>query len=203
MTRLYGGVIIEQMNNKYLISEWEQLRFVPTSIVNNITYGLSLCSIRYEDCICKTITIVREPNTIREQNLYTFIVDSIKINQNIKLLNTNTIIDIINSFGFNIEWVNHISLSVKEYDILCSLYKLGYNYIERLKYSTHNNETYLAVTENILSSYDSDFKPKKMQDLCNTKISENDFKWIEPEHYISISAILGLNLRNKDYDGWS
>lgn len=190
-------------NNKYLITEWEQLRFIPTVKTNNINYGLKLCSIKYNDCICKTLSIIREPGTHKSQTLYTFIVDTVKLDSNITLLDKQTVINIINSFGFNVEWRNQISLSVKEYDILCSLFRLGYNYVQRLKLSVPYNLTYLAVTENVLSTYDTKFIPKKMEDICNIKLTDNDFKWIETEQYISIPTILGINVRNSDYDGWS
>lgn len=191
------------LNNKYLITEWEQLRFIPTVKTNNINYGLKLCSIKYNDCICKTLSIIREPGTHKSQTLYTFIVDTVKLDSNITLLDKQTVINIINSFGFNVEWRNQISLSVKEYDILCSLFRLGYNYVQRLKLSVPYNLTYLAVTENVLSTYDTKFIPKKMEDICNIKLTDNDFKWIETEQYISIPTILGINVRNSDYDGWS
>ena len=191
------------LNNKYLITEWEQLRFIPTVKTNNINYGLKLCSIKYDNCICKTLSIIRDPDTHKSQTLYTFIVDTVKLDSNIALLDKQTIINIINSFGFNIEWRNQISLSVKEYDILCSLFRLGYNYVQRLKLFVPYNLTYLAVTENVLSTYDTKFIPKKMEDICNIKLTDNDFKWIETEQYISIPTILGINVRNSDYDGWS
>ena len=181
-------------NTRYLISEWEQIRYIPNIKVNGVTYSLILNCIRDEEYICKTLSIIKSPEKVYSDTLYTFIVETTKYNENIKLLSRQEILNIVNSFGFDIEWTNSIKLSMKEYDILCSLYRLGYNYVQRLRYSQTNNDTYLACTENILSTYDSSFKPKKMQDICNMKISKNDFMWIETEQYISIPTIIGINV---------
>ena len=176
---------MSQRPTKYLISEWEQLQFVPPVQLDGITYGLCVCSIRYTNCICKTVSIIRSPESVEKQTLYTFIVETTKFNQNVILMDKQQVLNIINSFGFDINWTNSITLSVKEYDILCSLFRIGYNYVQRTRYSTSRDRTYLAVTENILSTYDS------------------DFKWIILDDFISIPKILGLNTRKPYYDGQS
>ena len=189
-------LISEKLNKtKYIITEWEQIRYIPNIKVNGITYSLVLNCIRDEEYICKTLSIIKSPEKIYSDTLYTFIVETTKYNENIILLSKQEIINIINSFGFKIEWANQIKLSSKEYDILCSLFRLGYNYVQRLRYSEPIDETYLACTENVLSTYASTFKPKKMHDICNIEISKNDFKWIETEQYISIPTIIGINIR--------
>lgn len=187
------------VGNKHLISDWEQLRNIKDIEINHNYYGLIVSSFRTDDFIGKTVEIIRYKYQHKNEYtvLYSFIVESQKLmNNTVIVMNRQEILNIINSFGFNIEWKNQITLSIKEYDILCSLFKLGYNYIEKITngQKNNNNKNYIAVTKNMLNTYDSDFVPKLLTDVCNVDITVNDFKWLKSYDTFSIPQILGINV---------
>ena len=188
-------------NDKHIISDWKQLRNVKDIKINDNYYGLLVCVYNLNDFIGTTVKIIRYKYQHKEEytTLYTFIVDAQKImSDTVIIADKQLVLNTINSFGFMIEWKNQINLSMKEYDILCSIFKLGYNYIERITNGEKNNsnKNYIVVTQNMLNTYDSDFVPKLLQDVCNISITPNDFKWLKSYETFSISQILGINTRN-------
>ena len=188
-------------NDKHIISDWKQLMNVKDIKINDNYYGLLVCAYNLKDFVGTTVEIIRYKYQHKEEytTLYTFIVDAQKImSDTVIIADKQLVLNIINSFGFMIEWKNQINLSMKEYDILCSIFKLGYNYIERITNGEKNNlnKNYIVVTQNMLNTYDSDFVPKLLQDVCNISITPNDFKWLKSYETFSISQILGINTRN-------
>lgn len=182
---------------KHIISSWDQLRFVPTYK----DYQLIVTAYT-KPFVGKTVSVVKQEGVSNPTILYTLLVECSFIdNPNIKITSRSDTLNIINSFGFNIEWKNEISLSAKEYDILCSIYKLGYNYLERLENEQQINNHYIVVTKSILNTYDSNFIPKKLESVCNIPLTREDFKWLESYRSLSIANILGIETRPYNYDG--
>lgn len=192
--------MLNSVNNKHLISDWEQLRNIKDIEINNNYYGLIVNSFRTNDFIGKTVEIIRYKYQHKSEYtiLYSFIVEAQKLmNNTVIIADRQYVLSVINSFGFMVEWKNQITLSIKEYDILCSLFKLGYNYIEKITNGKKNNDnkTYIAVTENMLNTYGDNFMPKFLHNVCNEPITVNDFRWLDSYRAFSIPQILGINTR--------
>ena len=199
-TQQNGDVIISMLNStKHIISDWRQLSNVEDIKINDNYYSLKVCAYNLKDFVGTTVEIIRYKYQHKEEYtiLYSFIVDAQKLmNNTIIIADKQLVMSIINSFGFKVEWKNQITLSIKEYDILCSLFKLGYNYIEKITngQKNNNNKNYIAVTKNMLNTYDSNFVPKLLTDVCNVDITVNDFKWLKSYDTFSIPQILGISV---------
>ncbi len=178
---------------KHIISDWEQLRFIPSLK----DYQLVVTAYT-KPFVGKTVSIVKQENISTPVVLYTLLVECSFIdNPTVKITNKSDALQIINSFGFNIEWKNEINLSIKEYDILCSIYKLGYYYLEKI----NDGSPTIVVTKSILNSYDSNFIPKTLESVCNIPVTKEDFKWLDSYRSLSIANILGIETRPYNYDG--
>jgi len=175
----------------YIVSDLKQLIYVPQ---NNLGIKIVLEVVRnirnYNDTTFKLIKLKLYGCTICSL-LYD--IESNNTNYDFPYVyNIEEIISILNKNGFNIIYQSKIELNETEYQILNSIYSLGYNYIQCGRYNQNIEPLVIYISKNPTNSYSANQEFVRLDEITSD-FDVNDFVWLREKPYESFSIPLLLN----------
>ena len=175
----------------YKITNWDQLTIVKSTKYPN----LKITTEHYNSEDLQGIKIII--SDINNKDIY--FTGFISLYQS-NLFNINCcytaedMIHILNSYGFNIEFIPNVFIVQRVYTTLQGLYTLGYRYIGKKAVKEYKTETHSVLLSDYLVYVTKDMNYNEPEFIISNSpdFHAEDYRWVPSDTLYSISQLLGM-----------